>query len=179
MTDDSHDIVAELDRRRTTACDGGYTTGSIGSTQEHIRNSIKDLGRLIAAKRVGRGVRAAALEVGVSPATLSRVENGHMPDLGTFAKICQWLDRDPREFLGMEVRDEATRDEIVALRKLTDGAWVWKQITDTRDAALEEAVRTCERQRELLVRDDIYGRGYGDGMAHCASAIRALKEARR
>ena len=35
-----------------------------------------------------------------SPATLSRVENGHMPDLETFAKICRWLERDPSEFLG-------------------------------------------------------------------------------
>ena len=25
-----------------------------------------------------------------------------MPDLATFAKICKWLDRDPREFLGLE-----------------------------------------------------------------------------
>jgi transcriptional regulator with XRE-family HTH domain len=63
--------------------------------------SIDDLGRLISAKRGSRGVRAAAADVGVSPATLSRVENGHLPDLATFAKICHWLERDPREFLGM------------------------------------------------------------------------------
>lgn len=47
-------------------------------------------------------MRAAAVEVDISPATLSRVENGHMPDLATFAKICRWLDKDPREFLGFE-----------------------------------------------------------------------------
>jgi transcriptional regulator with XRE-family HTH domain len=43
-----------------------------------------------------------ALEAGVTPATYSRVENGHMPDLKTFASLCKWLSRDPREFLGME-----------------------------------------------------------------------------
>lgn len=63
---------------------------------------IEDFGKLLAAKRGNRGVRAAALEADVSPATYSRVENGHMPDLTTFAKLCKWLDRDPREFLGIE-----------------------------------------------------------------------------
>lgn len=67
---------------------------------------INDLGKMILAKRGTRGVRAAALEAGVSPATLSRVENGHMPDLATFAKLCKWVERDPREFLGMEIDNE-------------------------------------------------------------------------
>src|SRR6266478_1926114 len=79
--------------------------------------TIEELGRLIASKRDGRGVRTTSLEVGVSPATLSRVENGHMPDLETFAKICQWLDRDPREFLGMEPRQEAPPQAVVHFRK--------------------------------------------------------------
>jgi transcriptional regulator with XRE-family HTH domain len=65
--------------------------------------SIEDFGRLLAAKRGGRGVRAAALEAGVTHSTFSRVENGHMPDLKTFAKLCKWLNRDPREFLGIDV----------------------------------------------------------------------------
>src|SRR5260370_19141682 len=63
--------------------------------------SIEDFGRLLAAKRGGRGVRAAALEAGVTHSTFSRVENGHMPDLKTFAKLCKWLARDPREFFGI------------------------------------------------------------------------------
>lgn len=67
--------------------------------------SIEELGRLVVQKRGSRGVRAAALEVEISPATLSRVENGHMPDLATFAKICRWLDKDPREFLGFEASE--------------------------------------------------------------------------
>ena len=63
---------------------------------------IDELARLMVAKRGTRGVRAAAADVGVSPATYSRIENGHMPDLATFAKICRWLERDPNEFLGIE-----------------------------------------------------------------------------
>lgn len=67
--------------------------------------TISDLGRLLVAKRGSRGVRAAALEAGVSSATFSRVENGHMPDLETFAKLCKWLECDPREILGMGSND--------------------------------------------------------------------------
>ena len=78
---------------------------------------IEELGRLIAIKRGGRGVRAAAAEVGVSSATLSRVENGHMPDLETFAKICKWLGKDPREFLGFAREEAAPPPAVVHFRK--------------------------------------------------------------
>lgn len=78
---------------------------------------IEELGRLIAVKRDGRGVRSAAAEVGVSHATLSRVENGHMPDLDTFAKICRWLDRDPREFLGLSDANHDAPGAVVHFRK--------------------------------------------------------------
>lgn len=74
---------------------------------------IGEFGRLLAAKRGVRGVRAAAAEAQVSSATFSRVENGHMPDLETFAKLCRWLDRDPREFLGMNPGDTSTRPNAV------------------------------------------------------------------
>jgi transcriptional regulator with XRE-family HTH domain len=50
-------------------------------------------------KRGTVGVRAAARDAGISPATLSRIENGHVPDLETFEKICQWLGKDPSRFL--------------------------------------------------------------------------------
>lgn len=79
--------------------------------------NIEDFGRLIAAKRGSRGVRAVAAEVGTSHATLSRVENGHMPDLETFAKLCRWLNRDPREFLGMDADAGAAPQAVVHFRK--------------------------------------------------------------
>ena len=40
--------------------------------------------------------------IGISPATLSRVENGHLPDLVNFRKICQWLEIDPAAVLGFD-----------------------------------------------------------------------------
>ena len=71
----------------------------------------------MAAKRGARGVRAAAAEAEISSATFSRVENGHMPDLETFAKICKWLGKDPREFLGFEREEAAPPQAVVQFKK--------------------------------------------------------------
>lgn len=64
--------------------------------------SLKSLGQLVAQKRGKVGIRATARAIGLSPATLSRVENGHMPDLANFTKICRWLEVDPARVLGFE-----------------------------------------------------------------------------
>lgn len=78
---------------------------------------IEEFGRLIVARRGSRGVRSAAAEAGVSAATLSRLENGHMPDLATFAKLCKWLDLDPREFLGFGAAVTESHKAVVHFRK--------------------------------------------------------------
>ena len=64
------------------------------------RLTLETLGLKIAERRDERGVREVAKEIGVSPATLSRVERGNLPDLETFGKICRWLGVDPGEVLG-------------------------------------------------------------------------------
>lgn len=64
--------------------------------------SLRTLGRLVAEKRGKVGIRATARAIGLSPATLSRVENGQMPDLANFTKICRWLEVDPARVLGFE-----------------------------------------------------------------------------
>jgi transcriptional regulator with XRE-family HTH domain len=53
--------------------------------------TLESLGQMISDKRGRLGIRAAAQEIGISSATLSRVENGHLPDLENFQKICRWL----------------------------------------------------------------------------------------
>jgi transcriptional regulator with XRE-family HTH domain len=54
---------------------------------------LEDLGRLVLDKRseCGLGIRAAAREVGISHATLARVEKGFLPDLENYEKIRRWL----------------------------------------------------------------------------------------
>jgi transcriptional regulator with XRE-family HTH domain len=79
------------------------------------------LAKKIANKRAGRGIRETAKEVGVSAATLSRVENGNVSDLVTFRKICAWLKEDPGAILGLspvkpdalEVRVHFRKERVV------------------------------------------------------------------
>jgi transcriptional regulator with XRE-family HTH domain len=52
---------------------------------------LEDLGRIVLEKRGKRGVREVAREIGISHATLSRVERGFHPDLENYQKITRWL----------------------------------------------------------------------------------------
>jgi transcriptional regulator with XRE-family HTH domain len=113
--------------------------------------TIDELGRLLAAKRGSRGVRAAAVDAGVSSATFSRVENGHMPDLRSFAKLCTWLGRDPKEFLGMEPGDNTTAEPqaIVHFKKK-------KTVKVETAKALGELILAAQRAIRAL--DELVGR---------------------
>lgn len=50
-------------------------------------------------------MRDVAQEIGISPATLLRIESGRTPDVETFGKVCRWLGIDPGEFLGFGTSD--------------------------------------------------------------------------
>lgn len=53
---------------------------------------IQRLAAMLKARRGARGLRAVAEEIGdVSASTLSRVEQGGVPDLETYLRICRWL----------------------------------------------------------------------------------------
>lgn len=65
------------------------------------RKPLESLGALVRNRRAGLTLRDAAIEVGISPPTLLRIESGRIPDVGTFGKICQWLEIDPGAFLGI------------------------------------------------------------------------------
>ena len=62
--------------------------------------SLDTLGELVVEKRGSHGIRATAAKIGISPATLSRIENGHLPDLENFKKLCHWLEVDLSHILG-------------------------------------------------------------------------------
>lgn len=63
---------------------------------------LESLGALVREKRGAKNLRDAATEIGISAATLLRVEAGKMPDVATFGKLCKWLHLDPGSFLGFE-----------------------------------------------------------------------------
>jgi len=78
---------------------------------------IDQLGQLIIERRGVMGVRMAATEIGTSSATLSRIENGQIPDLETFSKICRWLNVNPSEILGFQPPTEQPAAAAVHFRK--------------------------------------------------------------
>lgn len=47
-------------------------------------------------------MREVAQEIGISAATVMRIESGRTPDVETFGKVCRWLGTDPGDFLGFE-----------------------------------------------------------------------------
>ena len=109
--------------------------------------SIGDLSRLMQEKRAGRGVRTAAAEAGVSTATYSRVENGNMPDLNTFAKLCKWLKRDPREFMDMLPSEDTDAPRAIVHFK--------KDKTVKRETAVALGEMILAAQRALRARDEL------------------------
>jgi len=79
--------------------------------------TLEMLGRMLAKARSARGIREVAAEIGLSAATLSRVENGHVPDLVSFQKICRWLKIDPSTVLGFDAERRETPTVSVHFRK--------------------------------------------------------------
>jgi UDP-N-acetylglucosamine 1-carboxyvinyltransferase len=58
------------------------------------------LAQLVKSKRGERSLRDIAQEIGeISPATLSRIENGKMLDVETFLRLCDWLQIAPQQFI--------------------------------------------------------------------------------
>ena len=70
------------------------------------RRTLESLGALVRDKRGQRKLRETAAEIGIGPSTLMRVENGRIPDIETFGKLCHWLELDPGSFLGFESKED-------------------------------------------------------------------------
>jgi transcriptional regulator with XRE-family HTH domain len=61
---------------------------------------LEKLAAHVRTRRGDRGLRVVAEELkGVSASTLSRIEQGNVPDLPTFIRICAWLGVSPDEFI--------------------------------------------------------------------------------
>ena len=81
------------------------------------RLSLENVGLKITKKRGENGVRATAKVIGISPATLLRIEKGHLPDLDTFRKVCEWLEVNPGDVLGSKVTGGSTHRTIAHFKK--------------------------------------------------------------
>jgi transcriptional regulator with XRE-family HTH domain len=66
---------------------------------------------MVRRKRGDAKLRDTAQIIGISPATLMRVESGRIPDIETFGRICHWLQVDPGSFLGFKTETKAQREQ--------------------------------------------------------------------
>ncbi len=75
---------------------------------------LDDLGPLLAQRRaeLDLSLRDVSAQSGVPVATLSRVEQGRTPDLGTFRRIVEWLGLPAERFLQPTTRAVSTPDLI-------------------------------------------------------------------
>jgi transcriptional regulator with XRE-family HTH domain len=77
--------------------------------------NIQSLAQMIKSKRGDRGLRETAKEIGdVSVSTLSRVENGNLPDIDTYMKLCKWLDVSVDFFATQTQSSESKKNVVVA-----------------------------------------------------------------
>ena len=96
------------------------------------------LARLVAEKRGKVGIRATARQIGLSPATLSRVENGRLPDLDNFTRICRWLDVNPADLLGFD--PQARSLPVAAVHFRSQAA-----LSSATSAALQELIVEAQK----------------------------------
>jgi transcriptional regulator with XRE-family HTH domain len=75
------------------------------------------LASMLKSRRGKKGLRDTAEEIGgISSATLSRVEQGNLPDVETFIRLCNWLDVTTDTFISgqnQEKREVSEKEKIV------------------------------------------------------------------
>lgn len=77
--------------------------------------NIDALSNMIKSKREDRGLREVAKEIGgISVSTLSRVENGNLPDIDTYVKLCNWLEVSIEFFTKGSQKTDSKKQVVVA-----------------------------------------------------------------
>jgi transcriptional regulator with XRE-family HTH domain len=91
------------------------------NTSIHMQSiNIQSLAQMIKSKTSDRGLRETAKEIGgISVSTLSRVENGNLPDMDTYMKLCKWLDV-PFDFFASETLPSDSNKNVVVANLRAD-----------------------------------------------------------
>ena len=110
--------------------------------------SLDTLAQLVKDKRGSSGIRSAANDIGISPATLSRIENGYLPDLTNFRLLCRWLEIDPNKILGFET------SKLVEEVNTVTSVHFKKKSTTSPETAEALAAMILRAERALLAEDE-------------------------
>jgi transcriptional regulator with XRE-family HTH domain len=118
-----------------------------GPKWEEIMTRVFDtqyLAALIKTKRGNRGLREVAQEIGdVSPSTLSRIENGKVPDIDTFLRICAWLQVSSEEFI--KETDDQQQNEISTTDRIEGYLRADRELTPEMADALAKLMKSAYR----------------------------------
>lgn len=78
--------------------------------------NTQKLAEMVKSKRNRKGLRETATEIGdISASTLSRIEQGKLPDVETYIKLCDWLEVSPDQFKYSQNKSSVkTEKEIIA-----------------------------------------------------------------
>jgi transcriptional regulator with XRE-family HTH domain len=82
--------------------------------------TLSNLGAVVKQKRGTRGIREVSKEIEISTATLSRIENGKLPDIETFTKACKWLGVDGGKILGCSQEETAPASVVPSFHLKTE-----------------------------------------------------------
>jgi len=75
---------------------------------------ITKLSEMIKSKRGKKGLRLLASEIGVSASTLSRIEQGNLPDIDTYLRLCNWLEVSTEFFTGGTIQESNVQQGVIA-----------------------------------------------------------------
>jgi transcriptional regulator with XRE-family HTH domain len=112
----------------------------------YARLNVKSLYAALDAERSARGMswRQLAKEVGISPSTLTRMANGHRPDVDAFAALTRWLGTPSETYL--VYGDEPPQEQPALLTQLAPLLRARKDLTDRDVAYLEDLVGAALRR---------------------------------
>ena len=74
----------------------------------------------VRAERGSSSIREIARKIGVSPATVTRIESGGDPDLVSFRRVCRWLNVSAADLLGLDCSE--SKATVDAQEQETTGA---------------------------------------------------------
>lgn len=74
----------------------------------------KKFSDMIKSKRGNIGLRTLAKEIGISASTLSRIEQGNLPDIDTYLRLCNWLEVSSEFFTISNLKEKTSKSGVIA-----------------------------------------------------------------
>jgi transcriptional regulator with XRE-family HTH domain len=112
----------------------------------YARLNVASLYAALDAERSARGIswRRLARAVGISPSTLTRMANGHRPDVEAFAALTRWLGTPSEAYLSYEGEEPQKEPEL--LTQLAPLLRARKDLKEQDVAYLEDIVAAALRR---------------------------------